>query len=61
VNITGNIRQTIKDRILRLRYAITEAVKYWRNKKDISFEEELLNLKKDLMNGHSHVFGEHTN
>lgn len=61
VNIPGNIRQIIKDRILRLRYAITEAVKYWKNKIDISFEEKLLNLKNDLINGHSHVFGEHTN
>jgi len=61
VNIRGNIRQTIIDRILRLRYAITEAVKYWKNKKGISFEKKLLNLKKDLINDHSHVFGEHTN
>lgn len=60
-NISGNMRQMIKDRILRLRYAITEAVKYWKNKEDILYEEKLANLKKDLINGPNHVFGDHTN
>lgn len=61
INIPGNIRQAIKDRILRLRYAITEAVKYRKNHEDISYEHKLLNLKKDIINGSSHVFGDHTN
>lgn len=61
VNISGNIRQILKERILRLRYAITEAVKYWKNKKEISFEEKMSDLKKDLLNGPSHVFGELSN
>lgn len=61
VNIPGNIRQAIKDRILRLRYAITEAVKYRKTHEDIPYEHKLLNLKKDFINGPSHVFGDHTN
>ncbi|KAL4084111.1 hypothetical protein QTP88_027946 [Uroleucon formosanum] len=61
INVPGYIRQAIKDRTLRLRYAITEAVKYRKNHEDISYEHKLLNLKKDIINGPSHVFGDHTN
>ncbi|KAL4152676.1 hypothetical protein QTP88_000509 [Uroleucon formosanum] len=61
INVPGYIRQAIKDRTLRLRYAITEAVKYRKNHEYISYKHKLLNLKKDIINGPSHVFGDHTN
>ncbi|KAL4141997.1 hypothetical protein QTP88_004529 [Uroleucon formosanum] len=51
INVPGYIRQAIKDRTLRLR----------KNHEDISYEHKLLNLKKDIINGPSHVFGDHTN
>jgi hypothetical protein len=61
VNIPGNIRQVIKDRVLRLRYAVTEAVKYRKNQKNTLYKEQLLNLKSHLVNGPNHVFGNHKN
>lgn len=39
---------------------MTEAVKYRKNL-NMSYEEKLINLKNDLINGPNHVFGYHTN
>lgn len=60
--IPGFLRQSIQTRLLRFRYAVTEAVKYNRQiQGNASFETRLIILKSDLENGPSHVFGDHKN
>lgn len=59
--IPGYLRNSIQTRLLRLRYAVTEAVKYNRQlQKNIPYETRLMDLKSDLVNGPNHVFGDHT-
>ncbi|KAF0708968.1 YqaJ domain-containing protein, partial [Aphis craccivora] len=56
------LRKIIQTRLLRLRYAVTEAVKYNRQlKTNIPYETRLMVLKSDLVNGPNHVFDDHTN
>ncbi|XP_060846320.1 uncharacterized protein LOC132925982 [Rhopalosiphum padi] len=60
--IPGYLRKIIQTRLLRLRYAVTEAVKYNRQlQTNIPYETRLMVLKSDLVNGPNHVFGDHTN
>lgn len=60
--IPGYLRKIIQTRLLRLRYAVTEAVKYNRQQQtNIPYETRLMVLKSDLVNGPNHVFGDHTN
>lgn len=59
--VPGCYRKILHDRLLRLRYAVTEAIKYrQRQLETISYEDNLLKLKKDIINGPSHVFGDHS-
>jgi hypothetical protein len=59
--IPGCYRKCIRDRLMRLQYAVTEAVKYRRLElKSRSFEESLTLLKADITNGPNHVFEDHT-
>lgn len=52
------------DRLLRLRYDVTEAIKYRRlEQTDRTYEATLALLKADITNGPNrpnHVFGDHT-
>lgn len=60
--IPGFLRKTIQTRLLRFRYAVTEAVKYNRQvQNNLSYESRLMVLKSDLENGPHHVFGDHAN
>ncbi|XP_022160289.1 uncharacterized protein LOC111026498 isoform X3 [Myzus persicae] len=60
--IPGYLRKIIQTRLLRLRYAVTEAVKYNQQlQTNIPYETRLMVLKSDLVNGPNHVFGDHTN
>lgn len=57
--IPGYLRKIIQTRLLRLRYAVTEAVKYNRQlQTNIPYETRLMVLKSDLVNGPNHVFGD---
>jgi len=59
--IPGCYRKVVNDRLLRLRYAVTEAIKYRRLKQtDRTYETTLALLKADITNGPNHVFGDHT-
>ncbi|KAL4101106.1 hypothetical protein QTP88_021126 [Uroleucon formosanum] len=59
--VPGCYRKILHDRLLRLRYAVTEAIKYrQRQLETILYEDNLLKLKKDIINGPSHVFGDHS-
>uniref|UniRef100_A0A2S2P2G9 Mutator-like transposase domain-containing protein n=1 Tax=Schizaphis graminum TaxID=13262 RepID=A0A2S2P2G9_SCHGA len=59
--VPGCYRKILHDRLLRLRYAVTEAIKYrQRQLGTIPYEDNLLKLKKDIINGPSHVFGDHS-
>ncbi|KAL4099097.1 hypothetical protein QTP88_023584 [Uroleucon formosanum] len=56
------LKKNIQTRLFRLRYAVTEAVKYNRQlQTNIPYETRLMVLKSDLVNGPKHVFGDHTN
>lgn len=60
-SIPGYLRKIIQARLLRLRYAVTEAVKYNRQlQTNIPYETRLMVLKSDLINGPNHVFGDHS-
>lgn len=43
---------------MKLRIAVTEAIKH-RKKENVTMEQKIKNLKKDILNGPSHIFGEH--
>lgn len=59
--IPGCYRKVVHDRLLRLRYAVTEAIKYRRlEQTDRTYEATLALLKADITNGPNHVFGDHT-
>lgn len=51
-------RRAVQNNILRLRRSVNGAVKHI-NAKDKTFEEKVLELKKDLLNAPHHVFGNH--
>lgn len=51
-------RRVLGARILRCRTAVTKAIAY-RKSQDGTLESKADNLRKDLINGPSHVFGEH--
>lgn len=59
--IPGCYRKILQDRLLRLRYAVTEAIKYRQKQLEkVSHEDNLKLLKTDLKNGPNHVFGDHS-
>ncbi|KAF0693276.1 Uncharacterized protein FWK35_00036631, partial [Aphis craccivora] len=49
--------------LLRLRYAVTEAIKYnlQQTQINVPYETWLKILKADIVNGPNHVFGDHAN
>ncbi|CAH1101773.1 unnamed protein product [Psylliodes chrysocephalus] len=52
------LRKELEKNSKRLRFAISKAAKY-RIAENTSFDEKIKNLKKDIINAPSHVFGEH--
>lgn len=59
-NIVPGVQRTfLKNNLLRLRYAVTEAIKF-RSKMKTNTTEKLKLLKSDILNGPYHVFGYHT-
>ncbi|XP_060858281.1 uncharacterized protein LOC132935681 [Metopolophium dirhodum] len=59
-NIVPGVQRTfLKNNVLRLRYAVTEAIKFRSNMK-INATEKVKLLKSDILNGPYHVFGYHT-
>lgn len=52
------LRKVIRLNILRCRAAVTKAVKY-RKAEDGTLHSKCMNLREDILNGPSHVFGEH--
>lgn len=60
--IPGCFRTLLQNNILRLRYAVTEAIRFRKHETGIiSYEEKLARLKTDVINGPNHVFGDHDN
>lgn len=60
--IPGYLRKIVQTRLLRLRYAVTEAVKYNKQTQiNVPYETRLMVLKADIINGPNHVFGDHIN
>ncbi|KAL5244634.1 hypothetical protein ACI65C_012044 [Semiaphis heraclei] len=61
--IPGFLRKIVQTRLLRLRYAVTEAIKYnlQQTQTNIPYESKLMILKADIVNGPNHVFGDHAN
>lgn len=57
----GNVsmRNAVRQRILRLRYAVTKAVDFRSSQKDLPETTRTEELERDIINGPSHVFGEH--
>uniref|UniRef100_A0A2S2PQZ9 Uncharacterized protein n=1 Tax=Schizaphis graminum TaxID=13262 RepID=A0A2S2PQZ9_SCHGA len=59
-NIVPGVQRTfLKNNLLRLRYAVTEAIKF-RSKTKTNITEKVKLLKSDILNGPYHVFGHHT-
>lgn len=54
------MRNKIKQNILRMRIAIVKAVKH-RKSEDVPHQTKCVNLRKDILNIPSHTFGEHQN
>nr|XP_033323545.1 uncharacterized protein LOC117218921 [Megalopta genalis]XP_033323546.1 uncharacterized protein LOC117218921 [Megalopta genalis]XP_033323547.1 uncharacterized protein LOC117218921 [Megalopta genalis] len=54
----GNYRKAVENTILKMRIAVVKATKY-RLKENVPLDQKMNNLRKDLMNIPSHVFGEH--
>lgn len=52
------LRRIIGSRLLRCRAAVTKAIEY-RKKEDVINTIKIAALRKDILNGPSHVFGEH--
>lgn len=59
-NYPCELRKIIKERYLRLRIGVTKAISYW-GEQDLTFEQKVSNLAKDIQNGPRHVFGDHSN
>lgn len=62
-NVVGPVPASVRrvldsDRQLRLRVAVTSAIKY-RNNQNLSLQERIHELEKDIHNGPFHVFGDH--
>lgn len=53
------LRKVVGSNILRLRTAVTKAIAYRKNQPSLDVSQKLQNLRKDLVNSASHVFGEH--
>lgn len=45
---------------MRLRTAVTSAIKHW-TKEDVEEHVKIISLRKDIINGPCHIFGDHTN
>lgn len=45
---------------MRFRAAVTKAIEY-RSKQEICMDEKVTKLRLDILNGPSHIFGEHKN
>lgn len=58
--IPGFLRNIVQTRLTRLRYAVTEAIKY-NLQTNVPYETRLIILKSDIVNGPNHVFGDHAN
>lgn len=52
-------RKALQERLMRLRTAVTSAVKY-RSNQNLASQIKIDELKKDILNGPAHVFGDHT-
>lgn len=57
--VPGVQRNFLKNNLLRLRYAVTEAIKFRSKMKNINTTEKIQLLKSNIMNGPYHVFGYH--
>jgi len=61
--IPGFLKKIVQTCLLRLRYAVTEAIKYnlQQTQINVPYETWLKILKADIVNGPNHVFGDHAN
>lgn len=55
---TVALRSAVRLRLMRLRYSVTKAIEF-RRQQDIPLAHQSSELEKDIINGPSHVFGEH--
>ncbi|KAB0802597.1 hypothetical protein PPYR_04783 [Photinus pyralis] len=59
--IPGSLKNILSNNILRCRTAVVKAIKYRRSEANTSLEDNIKNLRKDIINSVSHIFGEHLN
>lgn len=59
-SIPPNIRKVLNENLKRLRVAIAGAINYRSNMTGTPTNERILALRSDILNGPSHVFGDHT-
>lgn len=60
-NVPGCMRSLLMSRIERFRAAIIKAVTYRKSQNNISYEDSIKMLKKDIVNSPNHIFGDHNN
>lgn len=58
--LSVEIKQCLKNNILRFRSAVVGAVKYRKNE-NVPFVQKIKQLKSDILNGPTHIFGNHDN
>lgn len=58
--VPGVLRNKLSANLLRLRSAVTGAVKYNKAVTNIPYHEKINNLRTDIHNGPFHVFGDHS-
>ncbi|KAK5642243.1 hypothetical protein RI129_008410 [Pyrocoelia pectoralis] len=54
------IRNFLRKNVLQFRTAVVSAIKYRKNE-DVIFPTKVENLKRDILNGPAHIFGDHSN
>lgn len=59
--VPGVLRKILRDRLRKLRSAVTMAVQFRMKQSNFSHNEKVNLLKQDIMNGPYHVFGSHNN
>ncbi|KAJ8929551.1 hypothetical protein NQ314_017750 [Rhamnusium bicolor] len=59
-NVPTALRNVIAKNILRARTSVTKAIRH-RKEEDVDESQKIKNLKSDILNSISHIFGEHKN
>jgi hypothetical protein len=57
---TGYFRRIIGANLLKLRVAVTSAIKYHKDDDNSTFLQKISDLKRDILNSPKHIFGDHS-